>query len=181
VTDPRRLIADGLEHEKRMTVGEWSTNDYGSIHANGQDAGISSMGKRSDASGIAWLRNNAHALLTGYAAALDEAERLRQDSSDLRTAMELAQRAAERRGIRLAELEAAGVRLFDQLGANRMADEIDVLIKRRVIDSRSPAADALLDYREPPRTPRSDRLATLEAERDEWRRRAIDRGYGAKL
>lgn len=32
-----------------------------------------------------------------------------------------------------------------------------------LIDARSPAADALLDYREPPTTPRADRLAKLEA------------------
>lgn len=46
--------------------------------------------------------------------------------------------------------------------AGRLADEVDVLIRTRVIDSRSPAADALLDFREPPSTPRSDRLAKLD-------------------
>jgi hypothetical protein len=53
---------------------------------------------------------------------------------------------------------------FDKRCADRLADEVDVLIQRKIIDSRSPAADALLDYREPPRTERSDRLAKLEAE-----------------
>lgn len=51
---------------------------------------------------------------------------------------------------------------FDVRCADAMADEVDVLISRKVIDCRSPAADALLDYRDPPRTPRSDRLAELE-------------------
>lgn len=50
--------------------------------------------------------------------------------------------------------------------AGRLADEVDVLIARRVIDSRSPAADALLDFRDPPRTERSDRLARLERENE---------------
>jgi hypothetical protein len=48
--------------------------------------------------------------------------------------------------------------------ADRLADEVAALVRRRVIDSRSPAADALLDYREPPSTPRADRLAALERE-----------------
>ena len=55
-------------------------------------------------------------------------------------------------------------RTFDERCANALADEVDVLVHRKVIDSRSPAADALLDYRNPPSTPRSDRLAKLEAE-----------------
>lgn len=50
--------------------------------------------------------------------------------------------------------------------ADALADEVAALVRRRVIDSRSPAADALLDYRDPPTTPRADRLAVLEAERD---------------
>lgn len=50
--------------------------------------------------------------------------------------------------------------------ADRLADEVAVLVVNRVIDSRSAAADALLNYRNPPRSPRSDRLADLEADRD---------------
>lgn len=46
--------------------------------------------------------------------------------------------------------------------AQTLADEVDVLVQRKVIDSRSPAADALLDFREPPSTERSDRLVVLE-------------------
>lgn len=44
------------------------------------------------------------------------------------------------------------------------AAQVDALIKRRVLDARSPVADALLDFRDPPRTPRSCRLADLECE-----------------
>jgi hypothetical protein len=51
-----------------------------------------------------------------------------------------------------------------EIGANRLADEVAVLVTRSVIDARSPAADALLDYRDPPRTPRSDRIAQLKRE-----------------
>lgn len=61
-------------------------------------------------------------------------------------------------------LDAAPVRTFDSRCADALADEVDLLVRRRVIDIRSPAADALLDYRNPPSTQRSDRLLTLEAE-----------------
>jgi len=37
---------------------------------------------------------------------------------------------------------------LDKVGADRLAEEVEVLIERKVIGSRSPAADALLDYRE---------------------------------
>lgn len=48
--------------------------------------------------------------------------------------------------------------------ADRLADEVAVLVRRDVIGSRSPAADALLDYRDPPSSERADRLAHLERE-----------------
>ena len=63
----------------------------------------------------------------------------------------------------------ADVPTFDKRCADALADEVAVLIRRKVIDARSPAGDALLDYREPPSSPRADRLAELEvklAERD---------------
>ena len=47
-------------------------------------------------------------------------------------------------------------------GAARLADEVAALVRRGVLDARCPAADALLDYREPPATPRADRLASLD-------------------
>ena len=53
---------------------------------------------------------------------------------------------------------------FDKLTAEVLADEVAVLVRRGVLDSRSPVADALLDYRNPPPTERSDRMAVLEAE-----------------
>src|SRR5436190_18717944 len=66
---------------------------------------------------------------------------------------------------------------FKERCAELLADEVDVLVRRKIIDSRSPAADALLDYRSPPSTPRSIELANLRAdierltkERDEARR-----------
>lgn len=64
---------------------------------------------------------------------------------------------------------------LDKRCADALADEVAALVRRGVIDSRSPAADALLDYREPPSTPRADRLAALEAERDAWQRRYRER------
>jgi hypothetical protein len=65
---------------------------------------------------------------------------------------------------------------WDRRAADALADEVAVLVRRHVIDSRSPAADALLDYRDPPSTQRADRMAELERalakaeqERDELR------------
>lgn len=52
----------------------------------------------------------------------------------------------------------------------RLGDEVQALIQRKVIDVRSPAGDALLDFRDPPRTERGDRLATVDAEVAELRR-----------
>lgn len=60
---------------------------------------------------------------------------------------------------------------FDKIAADRLADEVAALVTNRHLDSRSAAADALLNYREPPRTERSDRIATLEAERARLRER----------
>ena len=39
---------------------------------------------------------------------------------------------------------------FDKRAADHLADEVAKLVERKVIDARSPAADALLDYRDPP-------------------------------
>lgn len=55
---------------------------------------------------------------------------------------------------------------FDVRCADALADEVAVLIDKKLLDSRSPAAGALLDYRNPLRSPRSDRLRTLEADLD---------------
>lgn len=64
-----------------------------------------------------------------------------------------------------AELAAANTRrTFKSRAADALADEVDVLIRRKVIDMRDPAADALLSFRDPPTSERSDRLLTLEAE-----------------
>lgn len=51
----------------------------------------------------------------------------------------------------------------------RLGDEVQALIQRKVIDVRSPAGDALLDFRDPPRTERGDRLAALEERMDAMR------------
>jgi chromosome segregation ATPase len=56
---------------------------------------------------------------------------------------------------------------FDKRCADALADEVAVLVQRRIIDARSPAADALLDYRNPPSSPRTDQLATLQAKVEE--------------
>jgi hypothetical protein len=61
---------------------------------------------------------------------------------------------------------------FDRHCADALADEVAALVRHGVLDSRSPAADALLDYRNPPSSPRADRLAELEAALAAERQRA---------
>ncbi len=56
-------------------------------------------------------------------------------------------------------LAKAPLRSFDSRAADALADEVAVLVTKKVIDSRSPAADALLDYRNPPTSSRADALA----------------------
>lgn len=58
--------------------------------------------------------------------------------------------------------DAAELRLHRD--AARLADEVAALVRRGVVDSRSPVADALLDFREPPSTARADRLADRDAD-----------------
>jgi len=52
---------------------------------------------------------------------------------------------------------------FDKRAADALADEVAVLVRVGTIDARSPAGDALLDYRndEAPFTERSERIAEL--------------------
>ena len=44
---------------------------------------------------------------------------------------------------------ACGARTMELIGAERLADAVDAAIRARAFDTRSPIADALLDYREP--------------------------------
>lgn len=48
-----------------------------------------------------------------------------------------------------ARTASAGPHVFDKRAADALAREVQKLIDRKVIDSRSPAADALLDYVDP--------------------------------
>lgn len=64
---------------------------------------------------------------------------------------------------------------LDKRCADALADEVDVLVRRKVIDARSPAADALLDYRNPPSSLRSEAIAKRRAELDQQRSTRDDR------
>jgi hypothetical protein len=65
LTNLKRLLAE-------MTPGKWTADGkYGSIHANHDDCGISSMGRRADAIGIVALVNAAPVLVEIAEAALD--------------------------------------------------------------------------------------------------------------
>jgi hypothetical protein len=68
----------------------------------------------------------------------------------------------ERLNDRIQELERENTRLQLRLrGADRLADEVAILVQRKVIGSRCPAADALLDFRDPPQSERSNELESL--------------------
>jgi hypothetical protein len=49
----------------------------------------------------------------------------------------------------LLELVDGGAQPFDKRAANRMAAAVDFMVNRRLLDARSPAADARLDYGDP--------------------------------
>lgn len=68
---------------------------------------------------------------------------------------------------------------FKLRAADALADEVAGLIRRRELDARSPAGDALLDYREPPQTERADRLAAMD--QDLGRLRAENRTLQERL
>lgn len=51
---------------------------------------------------------------------------------------------------------------FARRAADALADEVAALVRRRIVDYRDPVADALLDYRNPPSSPRADRIGQLE-------------------
>jgi len=103
-----------------------------------------------------WLKREAHDedvfdLPEKRATAIvDEIDRLREENAGLRARLPR--------------------KPFDVRCADALADEVAVLVRRRVIDARSPAGDALLSYRDPPWSKRSDRMAALEAENAELRR-----------
>lgn len=93
------------------------------------------------------------------------------DESTCSTLLNAAAAREEALRARVRELEAAAPRKpFDVRCADALADEVAALVRRKVIDSRSPAADALLDYRNPPSSPRADRMAELERELGELRK-----------
>ena len=59
----------------------------------------------------------------------------------------------------MATLAAAQTKARD---ADRLADEVAILVRWHKLDARSPAGDALLDYRDPPSSERADRLVVVE-------------------
>lgn len=66
----------------------------------------------------------------------------------------------------LDDLDAKGLGPFEKRCADALADEAAALVALRQLDSRSALADALLNYRDPPMTDRSDRIAELETKLD---------------
>lgn len=64
---------------------------------------------------------------------------------------------------RFAEVERQATEMTWKIrAADTLADTVAALVQRKVIDFRSAAADALLDYRDPPRNERTDLLAAAQ-------------------
>lgn len=93
---------------------------------------------------------------------------LEEEVDNLKTAVAGADNLWEQQQARAEQAESerdlAKIRL--ERDGGRLADEVAVLVRQRVVDQRSPVADALLDFRDPPTSERADRLVTLESERD---------------
>ncbi len=91
-TDARALIEEGKRHDEAMVDQPWRVSQVdtgGSAQVRCDDSPRSPPSgclipffvlHHTDAAGIAWMRNNLAALLTGYSAALDEVERLTAES-----------------------------------------------------------------------------------------------------
>lgn len=92
---------------------------------------------------------------------LAEVGTLRADKHELETVIRVLQGdCAHFRGEIKALRERVPREPFDVRAADALADEVYILVQRHVIDARSPAADALLDYRAA--APRADRIIALE-------------------
>jgi hypothetical protein len=118
--------------------------------ADGESYGI-------ETEGIYWQKsyNERYQLVEGIEAGDDAILQINSGASD--EILRLADRVRELE-------EARPLTPFERIAADRLADEVASLVSRHLLDSRSAAADALLDYREPPRSARSDRIAALEEE-----------------
>lgn len=66
--------------------------------------------------------------------------------------------------------QAASAWAFKERAADALADAVAAMVTRGVLNARSLPADALLNYRDPPRTDRSDQLAKLERENERLRK-----------
>lgn len=207
--DPHRLIAEGLEHDERMTQGAWfawSGRDDGTVGpptvSTRDESGLrrrvawcySFSSDSADAFGIAWLRNNARELLTGYAAALDDRDAAIARAKELRLEVG-AHRAMSQLGgadqtyqdrsefNRLKHSDVAqGKRIAELLAENERLREC-LRIAGLQCFMRDGAPSEVAEHMRSVAASWSVtevRIVELEEERDEWRRRAIDRGYGAK-
>lgn len=114
--EARALIAEGRKHDEAMTDAPWSDwpgmqglpgfpRILGDMKLAGREE-IAKIGswtrQRENAAGIAWLRTNLASLLTGYASALDEVERLRAEASKEAAATHELAEEHEKQGMDLA-------------------------------------------------------------------------------
>lgn len=91
------------------------------------------------------------------------AEEIRSLRAELAATLARAEKAERERDAAIDALAEKGLSPLARRAADALADEVAVLVRRKVVDSRSPAADALLDYRDPPSTERADRIAAAES------------------
>lgn len=184
------ITSDELAEWRRATLaataGEWRQGNVEKYHvfcdAPDRDLLAPELGRvllkmntyfpyESDAHFIAIARTAMPRLIRSHAAANQVVFAIMTGGErDLVQRLEAAEALADRLAVAEVELDTyrkKGLGPFGKRAADILADEVNALVRRKVIDARSPAADALLDYRDPPYTERSDRMADVERENEQ--------------
>lgn len=142
----RALLREGRTYDAEMTLSPWRfdaergllLSDFDCPHGPIE---VASLRFTVDGRGTAWLRNHLGELLDGYAAALDEAGRLRRDLAvrDLEIARvrDRFQAAAGRLEALEVRLEALEVRIGTLKAARVRGSSVDDAVQRGVEQSRA--------------------------------------------
>lgn len=81
--EARKMIETGLAHDEAMSKAPWNADPHGGVVVTSAAGNPTVVSPLRDASGIAWLRTHARAILEGWRSALEERDRLRAEIADL--------------------------------------------------------------------------------------------------